>query len=161
MKKALTLLAALLTAGCTSTSVMPVAQNQFMLSTSAAPVCGASGAQKVASKMAAVETVKQGFERYAILGAQNQNNVSIVNTAPTGAMTTGTMNTYGSTTTGTFNTTYVGGGPIVTGSRDAQLSVMMFNPGDRGYSNALDAKQQLGDNWRELVETGVTTCGQV
>lgn len=108
--------------------------------------------------MAAVETIRRGYERYAILGVQSENNVAIINRPPTGAMTTGMINTYGNTTYGTFNTSYYGGGPIVTGSRDAQLAVVMFNPGDNGFSNALDAKQQLGENWSELVETGIRTC---
>ena len=37
----------------------------------------------------------------------------------------------------------------------------MFKPGDAGYSNALDAKAQLGENWQELVKTGINNCNQV
>lgn len=146
-------------AGCAKSTVTPVAKNQFILSTSAAPVCGSTGAQKVASKMAAVETLRRGYDRYIIAGAQNANNVSVINRAPTGATTTGTFNTFGNTTYGSANTTYYGGGPMVMGSHDAQLAVVMFRRGERGYENALDAKQLLGADWEELVKSGAKTCG--
>ena len=161
MRKPIVLLLCLVAAGCASTSVTQVSQNQFILSTSAAPVCGATGSQRVASKMAAVETLKRGYDRYMIAGMQAQNNVSVATTPVTGAYTTGTVNTVGNTSYGTFNTTYTGGNPIVTGSRDTQLGVVMFKPGDAGYSNALDAKAQLGENWQELVKTGINNCNQV
>lgn len=38
------------------------------------------------------------------------------------------------------------------------LSVVMFKPGDPGFENALDAKQQLGPEWPELVKNGIRTC---
>lgn len=161
MKKQIALCLCLVTAGCASTSVTQVSQNQFILSTSAAPACGATGSQRVASKMAAVETLRRGYQRYMIAGMQAQNNVSVVTTPVTGSYTTGTVNTVGNTSYGTFNTTYTGGDTIVSGSRDTQLGVVMFNPGDAGFSNALDARAQLGENWQELVETGINNCSQV
>jgi hypothetical protein len=34
----------------------------------------------------------------------------------------------------------------------------MFNKGDPGFSNALDAREALGKDWQELVENGIRTC---
>lgn len=146
-------------AACVETSVTPVARNQFLLSTSAAPVCGASGAQGVAARMAAVETLRRGFERFIIVGAGSQNNVGVMQTRPTSAYTTGSFNTYGNTTYGNQTTTFYGGGPVVYGTHDASLAVVMLNKGDRDYQNGVDAKQTLGPKWSELVEKGIKTCG--
>ncbi|MBL4927395.1 hypothetical protein [Fuscibacter oryzae] len=135
-----------------------MAKNQFLLTTSAAPACGVQGAQKVAAKMAAVETLRRGYDRFIIGGASAQNNVSTVRTPYTGAYTTGTFNTYGNTTYGYANTTYTGGQVIFTGSNDAQLAVLMLKKGEPGFANGVDARDVLGPKWKDLVEKGVRTC---
>ena len=121
------LIGSLALSGCATTSVTPIAKNQFLLSTSAAPACGVSGAQKVASKMAAVETLRRGYSAFIVGGASAQNNVTTYTTPVTGAYTTGTFNSYGNTTYGYMNTTFNGGQTIFAGTNDAQLSVMMLN----------------------------------
>jgi len=143
---------------CASSTVTPVSKNQFILSTSAAPACGASGAQKVASKMAAVETLRRGYSRYYIVGVQSQNNTSMIYRPPTTAYTTGNVSVYGNTAYGQATTNYYGGGPMVLGSHDARLGVVMLNPEDKGFANAIDAKQELGPKWAEVVEKGIQTC---
>lgn len=107
--------------GCASTAVTPLAQNEILVSTSAAPACGTSGAARVASQMAAVETIRSGFERYIILGAQAENNVRAVSTGPTFATTTGTFNTIGNTTFGSSTTTFGGSQTVLTGSNDTRV----------------------------------------
>ncbi|WP_319825925.1 hypothetical protein [Thalassovita sp.] len=145
-------------AGCASTAVTPMAANQVMISTSAAPACGMSGAQRVAAQMAAVETLRRGFERFTIVGMGAQNNVRMATLPPTMATTTGTLNTYGNTTYGNATTTFSGGGPIVFGSNDANLVVVMYRKGESGYRNAVDARSTLGEDWHEKVEKGINTC---
>lgn len=144
--------------GCASTSVTPVARNQVIISTSAAPACGRSGSLKVANGLAAVETIRRGYERFMIQGMNSQNNVRVAQMPVTGANTSYNFNTYGSRTTGTAQTNYYGGGAIVLGSNDADIAVLMMNPGDAGFSNAIDAKQALGPDWQKLVENGIKTC---
>ena len=148
-----------LLSSCAHTSVTPISRNQIMISTSAAPVCHVSGAQAVAAKMAAVETIRHGFERFVIGGARSANNVRAFQMGPTGSHTTGTFNSFDNTTYGSATTTYTGGGVILTGSNDASLLVTMFNRGEPGYSNAIDARSVLGPEWQEFVEKGVNTCG--
>lgn len=143
---------------CTSTSVTPISQNQFLLSTSAAPACGQAGASRVAARMAAVETIRRGYNRFVILGARSDNNVSVINRAPTYSTTTGTYTGYGNAVYGSSTTTYGGGGPIIFGSNDAKLHVLMLGPKDRGYSHGIDAKRELGTDWPKLVKSGITTC---
>lgn len=146
-------------ASCASTSVTPIAANQVMITTSAAPACGASGAQKVAARMAAVETVRRGFDRFSIVGMSAQNNVRVINRSPTSANTTSTFNTFGNTTTGRSTTVMSGGGPLIMGTNDANLVVVMYRQGDAGFNEAVDARGTLGADWRELVEKGIRTCG--
>jgi len=145
-------------AGCATTSVTPLANNKFLLQTSAAPACGSTGAQKVAAQMAAVETLRQGYDRFIITATDSQSNVSVIQTAPTASYTTGTFNTYGNTTYGNMQTNYFGGGPLVVGTHDASLLVLMLRKGDPEYGNGIDARSVLGPGWQELVADGVNTC---
>lgn len=148
----------LMAAGCTSSGVTQTAQNQAIVSTNAAPVCGTAGAMNVANQMAAVATVRQGYERFIIANAGSQNNTRIIRTGPTYATTTGTFRQSGGNIYGTANTFYGGQQTFVAGSNDAQMQVVMFNPGDAGYDNAIDARQALGPKWEEKVKKGVNTC---
>lgn len=108
--------------------------------------------------MAAVETLRHGYERFIVLGAQNENNVGVIQRAPTSSYTTGTATLYGNTAYGNSTTTYSGGGPIFYGTNDADLIVQMLTPKDRMFSDGVDAKEVLGENWEKFVESGVKTC---
>jgi hypothetical protein len=110
--------------------------------------------------MAAVETLRAGYDRFKIVGSNASNNVSVVQTAPTGAYTSSTYTGYGNTVYGNSSTTFTGGGPMVVGGYDQSLAVQMFQQGDPGYSNAVDARQTLGADWQKLVSEGVNTCGE-
>jgi len=137
---------------------MPISQNEIILTTSAAPVCGTSGAQQIAGRMAAVETLRRGFDRYLIGGAQSQNNVRATALAPTSSYTTAQANVYGNSVYGSSTTNYYGGGVMYSGTHDASLRVLMLKPGDFAYENGVDAKAILGPDWEKLVKDGITTC---
>lgn len=145
-------------AACASTSVTPVSRNQIIINTSAAPACGGRGAQGVAAKMAAVETLRRGFQRFVIVGTSGANNTSVRTTGPTYSTTNTTYRGYGNSVYGTSQTSYGGSSTIVSGSHDASLAVIMLNPGDQGFENGVDARQTLGPKWQEMVERGVNTC---
>jgi hypothetical protein len=68
-------LSLLLFAGCVRTSVMPFSADTFQITTSAAPVCGGVGAQRIATEDAAIATIQNGFDSLIILGAQARDNV--------------------------------------------------------------------------------------
>ena len=59
----------LLTA-CAHSSVMDLDSNTVQVSANTAPVCGSEGAQRVTTRLAAIETIKHGFDSYVILGSQ-------------------------------------------------------------------------------------------
>lgn len=158
MKLYLAAFSVFLATSCASTSITPLTNNSFLLQTSAAPACGASGSAKVAAKMAAIETLKRGYSRFIISAAGAQNNVSVINRAPTYANTSTNVSVYGNTAYGNSTTTFGGGGPLITGSRDTQLQVLMLNPGDQYFQRGVDAKQQLGADWEQQVAKGIATC---
>lgn len=152
---ALTALVALTLSGCVGTSVMPVSGNTFEITASAAPVCGAIGAQSVASRDAAIATIRNGFDAYIILGGQAQDNVGVVGYTPETANTYELVTPYGATST----TTYSGGYPIVAGTHDQAITVQMFHDDDPGAANAIQARTTLGPNWQDVAANGFPkTC---
>lgn len=139
-------------AGCAGSQVTRTSANTVMIDVGAAPACGSRGAAKVAAKSAAIETIRAGYERYIITGAAARNNVRTI-AGPT------TAQTYGTYSGGYLNaTTYYSTPTFEVGSHDRQLVVMMFNKGDSGFEQAIDARSALGPDWREAVKNGVATC---
>jgi hypothetical protein len=157
-RRAALIAALLMLAGCASTSITQLSRNQAVVSTSAAPICHTDGATSVASQSAAIATIKQGFSRYIILGYGAEDNTRTITTGPTYATTNGSFNRFGNTVYGNATTTYGGEMTFVTGRNEAQVRVVMLNPGDEGYDQALDAKQALGPDWEKKVKNGVPTC---
>jgi hypothetical protein len=147
---AVLLLLTLVITGCARSSAIPLAADTVQISSHAAPVCGADGAALVASRTAAVETLRRGFDKYLILGSQAQNSVGVVGYTPTTAYTT-----YGN---GYANTQLQGGQPIIAGSHDHGLIVKMFKNGDAAGANAIDARATLGPKWSEIAASATVTC---
>jgi hypothetical protein len=155
MKRLLSVVVALALGACANSATMPLSADTFQLLTSAAPVCGPAGAQRVASRRAAIETINRGFDKFVILDAAAANNVRVVGHTPVHAHTTGSI--YGNTMMAT--TTYSGGHPIVAGSHDQGLIVKMFKNDDPRGANAISARGTLGPKWQEAIkENAATTC---
>jgi len=158
----ITVLSACALAGCARSSAIPLAQDTVQITASAAPVCGAAGAQSVAAKQAAVETIRRGYDKFIIAGAQYQNSVRVVGHTPVVAHTDG----YGTITGGggfasintNSTTTFSGGQPIVGGSHDQGLIVKMFRDGDPAGANAVPARETLGPNWKDIASQPTLTC---
>lgn len=150
--------AALLLAGCASSSIVPMSKNRVAINTRAAPICRTTGATSVATKMAAVETIKRGYERFIVLGFGAQNNTRVVTTGPTYSTTTGSARVFGNSVYGSSRTKYGGQMTTLAGGNDAQMEVVMLNRGDSGFEQGVDAKDTLGPDWRKVVEDGINTC---
>lgn len=153
MKLAIAGVLAFALGSCAGAQATRTSQNTLVIDAGAAPACGSLGAAKVAAKSAAIETIRAGYDRYIIAGAQAQNNVS-VHQMPGSIQTQGTV--YGNTYQAT--STYVPGPTFVAGTHDRQLNVVMFRNGEPGAQTALDARDQLGPDWAGLVKNGVRTC---
>jgi hypothetical protein len=108
--------------------------------------------------MAAVATIQAGYERFVVGGFGTQNNTRVISTGPSYARTTGTFNRFGNTVYGNANTTFGGSNTFVAGSNEAEMQIIMLNPGDMGYSDGIDAKAVLGPDWQEKVESGINNC---
>ena len=145
-------------AACASSSVMDVASDTIVISTAAAPACGQRGAQEVAVKRAAYETLKRGYDKYIILDAEAKTNVGVVGYTPLVANTQsyGSINTYGNSGTysGSSNTYVTGGQPIIAGTHDQKLAVRMYRSGDPDSARAVDARQVLGPDWQKVMTKG-------
>jgi len=144
---------AILVGGCARSEAVRTSANTMIIQTGAAPVCGGVGALRVSQQLAAIETIKAGYDRYIINGGQAQNNV-IVSQMPGSYNTTAT---YG----GGFyqgRTTYQPGPTIVAGSHDQGLSIVMFRESDPGAQQAISAREMLGPEWPDKVKNGVHTC---
>ncbi|RBW61164.1 hypothetical protein DS906_05135 [Ruegeria sp. A3M17] len=98
--------------------------------------------------MAAVETIRLGYDKYLIAAMDSENNVRIVGA---NYNTTGTLNTYGNTGTYSGHTTAT---PIIGGTQDAAVVAVMFKKNDLEAANAIDARTTLGTNWAEVVAKG-------
>jgi hypothetical protein len=155
-------LVALFLSGCARSGAMPLAQDTVQISTSAAPVCGRQGAQKVAFQRAAVETLRLGYDRFVILGGDTQSDIRVVGYTPTQAYSTGTATATGwgnrVTAYGSSTTTVTGGQPIYGGSHNQGLVVKMFREGNPAGGNALDARKVLGPGWQDAINKNKWTC---
>ncbi|MES0885127.1 hypothetical protein [Roseibium sp. SCP14] len=109
--------------------------------------------------MAAVATLRAGYQRYVIQGGGVQNNTRVVSTGPTYATTYGSASVYGNTAYGSSTTFFGGQTSYLAGSNNAEFAIMMFNPGEPGYANGIDAKTVLGKEWETKVREGINTCG--
>lgn len=153
----LVLVGILAVSACARTEITQTAKNQAVISTSAAPACGEQGALRVANEMAAVATLRQGYERFLLGGVGSSNDVRVTQLPGSHSYTSGNIHTYGNTAYGNFQT-YTPTTTIVSGRNRAQMQVYMLNPGDQGYDNALDAKELLGADWQKKVEKGISSC---
>jgi hypothetical protein len=146
----------ILCAACASGEAVRTSANTMIVQAGAAPICGGRWALRVAQQLAAIETIRAGYDRYIITGGQAQNNV-VVSQLP------GTYNTTISGTGSMYQgtTTYTPGPTIVAGSHDQGLGVIMFREGDSGSQQALSAREILGPNWQEKVKNGVRTAFEV
>jgi len=129
--------------GCAGTSTVPLAQDTVQITARAAPICGAVGAEKLAVKQAAVETIRRGYDRFVVLnaqaGASYAGNTPIVVQNMGGGMVMAS-----------------GGQPIIAPNQG--LVINMFKDGDPQGTNALPAKDTLGADWREQIKKDSITC---
>lgn len=142
---------------CAASSTMRTSQDTVIIKTRAAPICGTSGAMKVAQKQAAIETLKSGYDRYMILGNSGYSDVR-AHQMPGTYNTVGTANIYGNYGTYNATTTYTPGPTFVTGGHKENLVVKMFKDGQPGSASALSAKETLGPKWEDAIKSGVFTC---
>lgn len=154
----ITLTAIFVLYGCASASVVPMSKNRVAINTRAAPICHTTGAVSVAQKMAAITTIRQGYERFVVLGYGAEDNTRVISTGPTYATTTGSFSRFGNTGYGTATTTFGGQNTFIAGGNNAEMQIVMLNAQDEGFEEGIDARQVLGPDWQKALEQGVNSC---
>jgi hypothetical protein len=122
----ITLTAIFVLYGCASASVVPMSKNRVAINTRAAPICHTTGAVSVAQKMAAITTIRQGYERFVVLGYGAEDNTRVISTGPTYATTTGSFSRFGNTGYGTATTTFGGQNTFIAGGNNAEMQIVML-----------------------------------
>lgn len=141
-------------AGCKSSNGL---ESRFMLRTSTVTACGPMAAARVEQELAAVETLRRGYDRFQILRNSVANSTRATVTGPTHANPYATADTSGPSANG--NVTYFGNQRVVmTGAHEAMMYVQMFKPRDKGYKTAIDAREVLGPDWKAIVARGIYSC---
>lgn len=162
IKAVVLLLSAAGLAACATSNVTPLANDVVMISTSAAPACGRQGAQRVALREAAAETLRRGYDTFVVVGAESASHLRVVGRSPVTSNTAfdGSIDSdsFGSTFSGTARTTYSGGAPIIGGTFEQDFAIRMFRQGDPGSENAIDARITLGPDWAEAVANPRGLC---
>ncbi len=129
----------------------------MIIQATAAPACRASGAAEVAQQVAAIETIRAGYDAYIVVGADAENNV--IATRGPGSVTTSGQGTYGNGQVRYQETsTYNPGMPMIAGSHDSSLAIRMYRSGEAGSEYAIPARDILGPDWEKKVQSGVSSC---
>ena len=115
--------------GCVETSVQPLTQTSFKISTEAEDMCGAKGTREIAFREAAVEVIKRGADRFIVVGDQSRSQI-----------------------TGGMFTTY--GGFDTYGTNTQDMVIQIIQKGDPRMKDALSARQVLGPDWQSIVAKG-------
>jgi hypothetical protein len=129
-------------AACVHSSVIPPSQDTLQLTAAAAPVCGITGAQNYAARLAAVETIRHGYDRDVIVGGQYQNDVHVMGYTRVVAQTdsSATVNSFGNTATVNGNATTRIQVAHRLSAAHTTLVVKMFKEGDPAGGNAIPAR---------------------
>ena len=127
--KRILIVVALALAGCSHTSVIPMSQDTVQINTTASLDCGPDGAQRVAFKQAAAETIRRGYDRFIIQQSQGATDVTV---------------------------NYIGLRPVVGQEKNQALIAKMFKEGEAGGKGALSARDALGPEWQKITSSDTT-----
>lgn len=119
----------LIVVGCVETSVQPLTQSSFKISTEAEDMCGAKGTRQITFREAAIEVIKRGADRFIVVGDQSRSAI-----------------------TGGMFTTYGGFDSYGTNTQD--MVIQIVTKGDPRFGDALSARQTLGPDWQAIVAKG-------
>ena len=122
-------------AGCTTTSTTPMAKNVWQVDAESGGALFVGGNKETALKQAAELTIAQGYQRFIIADAATARDTRYIGNTGVTANTTFIGNT--------ATTNISGGVPIYRPTASTSLTVVMFNPGDKGFDQAIDAQAFL------------------
>lgn len=126
MRRILLGLAAVCSTGCASVSTIPLSKDSFQITSNTIYGCGIDGAQRVAYKQAAAETIRRGYDSFLILDTDRDSRVD------------GASSFYG--------------GASFSHQHSQGLKVKMFKEGDPTAGAAISARETLGPKWEEAIK---------
>lgn len=135
----LALIGAVALAGCVQSTAIPLRKDVWDLQVSGAGLLNIGAVDGAVSKKAAALTISKGFERFVILRSGSQSGSVYVGQTPVQGNVTSQVSGRTIFTNGTFS----GGGPVYMPTKQTAVRVKMFNAGDVGYDQAVDAKSLL------------------
>ena len=134
-------------AGCARTSTVPVDADTIEIAVQVGAICDGRDADRLARRQAAVETIRRGFEDYAVVESVGGDHVA--GEAHASART----NLRGISTRALFSED----APLLAHHR--VLTVRMFRAGQGDSAASVSARAVLGDDWESLVTGGApATC---
>ena len=141
---ALAAIAAVGVLGCSKSSVIPVAANEVRVAVDAHSSCGSTGAQQFAGDKAAVETINRGYDRFYVAESGEASlPVGVINSPSSTQIHGNTM---------ISSPSFSGIAP----RHHLNINVLMLKHDDEHADQAVDARAQLGPDWRKKVEDGVS-----
>jgi hypothetical protein len=129
---------------CVRSAVAPLADDTIQVTTDAAQSCGRGGAEAVAKRRAAIETINRGYDKFVVLHAKA--DTSFAGYTPTTVTRTGKDGKAIIVTAGY---------PIYRNSHD--LVAKMYREGDPAGAGAIRARDLLGPKWRDTVKESTRT----
>lgn len=140
-------IAAVSLSGCAEQAATRLAGDTVRLHISTAPIYGALEPQRRAMRMAAEETVKNGYDKFMIVDSANAYRPNVIGQTPaqyqssshaTVAGGPGGISGYGAS-----QATYTGPRTIAMPRFESDVIVKMFKAADPAGSNAIDAREIL------------------
>ena len=145
------LAASLSLVGCIRTNAIQLDADTVAVTATAAPACSAASARCIAYEDAAIQTLRDGFESFIVLGFNGQENPQLVGATPLVATTCGSP--------GFSSTTVTGGYPIIMSRHEQQIVVRMFNASDAASNQAVSARATLGLDSPDALRGAEATFG--
>lgn len=139
----------LLLTSCTNTltSTIPLSKDVIQITATAIPECGETGAQKVALRTAAIETIKHGYDKFIVDSMDYQDNVRATGRTP-----------IVKSKDATGKITVSGGQLVYGGSHNQRLTVKMFKGNDPKGKDAVSARKTLGPKWKKIINSKSNSC---
>ncbi len=139
MKRIFALATSALLAACASVETIPLSQDSFALTSTGMGGCGAKGAEQVAFRQAAAETLRRGYDSFTIMQSDRDARLdsasSLLWTAASGGAS--------------YNHTF-----------SQNMKVQMFKADDPAGAKAISAREALGPNWQAaLAREDTYNCG--
>lgn len=135
------------TTGCARTSAVPVGADTIQIAVRVATICDAADADRLARRHAAVETIRRGFQDFAVVDSVGGDHMA--EQAPETART----NLFGAGAAPLFSED----APLLAHHR--VLTVRMFHAGEGESETTVSARAVLGDDWEARVTKGApATC---